>query len=79
MHAKHAAVCDALADASENAARVTASRGGAAGKLSEDLANKMALVLAYGVLRYRMSLLRALADAGDAEPPPFSEKIPAPN
>src|SRR5437870_5280067 len=50
MHATHAGACDALADATENAVRVAASLDGAARRLSEDLANKMALVLAYGIL-----------------------------
>src|SRR5712691_8078316 len=76
MHTTHAAACDALVDASENAARVAASLDGAARKLSEDLANRMALVLAYGILSKFVPdiLLRALADAGDAEPPPFPEQ-----
>jgi hypothetical protein len=76
MHARHAAVCDALFDASENAARVAASLDGAARKLSEDLANRMALVMAYGILSKFVPdvLLRALADAGDVESPPFPEK-----
>jgi hypothetical protein len=72
----HTAACDALVDASENAARVAASLDGAARKLSEDLANRIALVLAYGILGKFVPdvLLRALADAGDVEPPPFPEK-----
>jgi hypothetical protein len=76
MHTRHVAACDALLNASENAAREAASLDGAAGKLSEDLANKMALVLAYGVLSKFVPdlLLRVLADAGDVEPPPFPEK-----
>jgi hypothetical protein len=76
MHRTHAAACDALVDASENAARVPASLDGAARKLSEDLANRMALVLAYGILSKFVPdvLWRALADAGDVEPPPFPEK-----
>jgi hypothetical protein len=76
MHATHAAACDALVDASENAARVAPSLDGAARKLSEDLANRMALVMAYGILSKFVPdvLLRALADAGDAESPPFPEK-----
>jgi hypothetical protein len=76
MHATHAAACDALVNASENAARVAASHDGAARKLSEDLADRMALVLAYGILSKFVPdvLLRALADAGDLEPPPFPEK-----
>ncbi len=75
MHTRHAAACDALIQASENAARVATSLNGAAGKLSEDLANKMALVLAYGILSKFVPdvLLCALADAGDVEPPPFPE------
>jgi hypothetical protein len=76
MYATHAAACDALVDATENAACVAASLNGAARKLSEDLANKMAVVLAYGVLSKFVPdlLLRALAEAGDVEPPPFPEK-----
>ncbi len=76
MHTRHAAACDTLVDASENAARVAASLDGAARKLSEDLANRMALVSAYGILSKFVPdvLLRALADAGDVEPPPFPEK-----
>jgi hypothetical protein len=76
MHTRHAAACDALVAASENAARADTSLDGATGKLSEDLANRIALVLAYGVLSKFVPdvLLRALADAGDVEPPPFPEK-----
>jgi len=76
MHMTHAAACDALIDASENAARAVASPDGAGRKLFEDLANRMALVLAYGILSKFVPdvLLRALADAGDFEPPPFPEK-----
>ena len=76
IHTTHTAACDALVNASESAARVGASLDGAARKLSEDLANRMALVLAYGILTKFVPdvLLRALADAGDVEPPPFPEK-----
>src|SRR5207249_9033977 len=77
MHTRHAAACDALVDASENAARVAVSlNGGLARQLSEDLANRMALVLAYGILSKFVPdvLFRALADAGDVAPPPFPEK-----
>jgi len=77
MHATHATDCHALVDATENAARVAASlESASARKLSENLANKMALVLAYGILSKFVPdlLLRALADAGDVEPPPFPEK-----
>ena len=75
MRTTHAAACDALVDASENAARVAASVDGAARDLSEDLGNRMALVLVYGILSKFVPdvLLRALADAGDVEPPPFPE------
>src|SRR5437667_4461654 len=75
MHRTHDDACDALVDASENAARVAASLDGAARKLSEDLANRMALVLAYGILSKFVPdvLLRALGDAGDVEPLPFPE------
>lgn len=76
MRSTHAAACEVLVDASENAALVAASLDGVARKLAEDLANKMALLLAYGVLSKFVPdvLLRALADAGDVEPPPFPEK-----
>lgn len=77
MHTTHSAACDALVAASENAARAAVSLDSAsARKLSEDLANRMALVLAYGILSKFVPdvLLRALADAGDVAPPPFPEK-----
>src|SRR5262245_50504187 len=76
MHTTYSAACDALVDASEKAARVAASIDGAARKLCEDVANRMALVLAYGILSKFVPdvLLRALADAGDVEPTPFPEK-----
>jgi hypothetical protein len=75
MHTTHVAACDALVSASESAARVAISLDGAARKLSEDLANRTAVVLAYGILSKFVpdALLRALADAGDVEPPPFPE------
>ena len=70
MHTTHATACDALVAASE---RVAAARGGAAEKLCEDLADRMAVVLTYGILSKFVPdvLLRALTDAGDLEPPPF--------
>lgn len=74
IHTRHAAACEILVDATENAAHAAASLNNAsARKLSEDLANRMALVLAYGVLSKFVPdvLLRALADAGDVAPPPF--------
>src|SRR5437764_6853791 len=77
MHTTHAAACDSLLDVSEHAARVAPSIDSAsARKLSENLANKMALVLAYGILSKFVPdvLLRALAELGHAEPPPFPEK-----
>ena len=76
MHARHATACDALLDATENAARVAASVEGHARKLSADLANQMARVLAYGVLSKFVPdvLFRALAEGGDVDPPPFPEK-----
>src|SRR4249919_2938529 len=76
MHATHASACDALVDASNSAARVAASLDDAASILPEDLANRMALVLAYGILSKFVPdvLLRALVDAGDVEPPPFPQK-----
>src|SRR5262249_41371052 len=76
MHTTHAAACEALMSASENAARDSASPNGSARKLSEDLAHRIALVLSYGVLTKFVPdiLLRTLADAGDTEPPPFPQK-----
>src|SRR5919197_892119 len=77
MHTTHAAACDALVDASENAALAAVSLDEAsARKCSEDLANRMALVLAYGILSKFVPdvLLRALADEGDVEPTPFPEE-----
>jgi hypothetical protein len=76
MHKTQAAACDALVDATENAARVATSPGYTATRLVEDLANKMALVLAYGVLSKFVpdALLRALPDLGDVGPLPFPEK-----
>jgi hypothetical protein len=75
MYTMHATACDALVAASDNASRVAVSPGGAARKLCEDLANRMAVVLTYGILSKFVPdvLLRALADAGDLEPPPFPE------
>ncbi len=76
MRTTHVAACDALVNASENSARVAASLDDAsARKATEDLADKMALVLAYGILSKFVPdvLLRALADAGDSEPLPFPE------
>src|ERR1041385_2469072 len=77
MHITHATACDALVDVSEHAARAALSLDNAAArKLSENLASKMALVLAYGILSKFVPdlLLRALVDSGDVEPPPFPEK-----
>ena len=76
MHTKHAAACDALVDATENAARAAVSLNSKDSELFEDLANKMALLLAYGILSKFVPdvLLRALADAGDVESPPFPER-----
>jgi hypothetical protein len=76
MQKKHATVCDGLVDATENAARVAESSDSAARKLTEDLANSLALVIAYGILSKFVPdvLLRGLADVGDVEPPPFPDK-----
>ena len=77
MHTTHAAACDALVDVSEHAARVAPSIDSASAReLSENLANKMALVLAYGILSKFVPdiLLRALAELGHAELPPFPKK-----
>ncbi len=73
MQATHAAACDALVEAGEGGVRARALREGAIRKACEDLGNKIAVVLAYGVLSKFVPdvLLRTLADAGDAEPPPF--------
>jgi hypothetical protein len=75
MHKKHSTACDDLVDATENAARVATSSDDAARKLTEDLANRITLVIAYGILSKFVPdvLLRALADAGDTELPPFPE------
>ena len=77
MHTTHAAACDALVDVSEHAGRVAPSIDSASAReLSENLANKMALVFAYGILSKFVPdvLLRALAKLGHAEPPPFPKK-----
>jgi hypothetical protein len=76
MRSTHAAACDGLVDASENAALLATPLDSSVRKLAEDLANRMALVLTYGVLSKFVPdvLLRALAEAGDVEPPPFPEK-----
>ncbi len=72
----HAAACAALVNASENAARVAASSSKTLNELTDALADRMAVVLAYGVLSKFVPdiLLRALADSGDIAPPPFPEK-----
>ncbi len=76
MHTRHAAACDALVEASKNVAHLSAAPDCAAATLTKDLADRMALVLTYGVLSKFVPdvLLRALVDAGDVEPPPFPEK-----
>ena len=76
MQTRHAAACASLVDSSEHAARVAASLDRAVNKQAQDLADKIALGLAYGVLSKFIPdlLLRATADAGDTEPPPFPEK-----
>ena len=77
MRTTHVAACAALVDASENTARAAASLDGASDRKStEVLADRMALVLAYGILSKFVPdvLLRALADAGDSEPLPFPEE-----
>lgn len=77
MHTTHAAACDALIDVGERAARLAPSINSASAReLSENLANKMALVLAYGILSKFVPdvLLRALAELGHAEPPPFPKR-----
>src|SRR5437867_13322199 len=76
MPTSTADACDGLVDSSKDAVLLAASGDETVRKLSENLANKMALVLAYGILSKFVPdlLLRALADAGDVEPPPFPEK-----
>ena len=76
MRSTHVAACDGLMDASENAALVAASLDEAVRKFAEDFANRMALVLAYGIFSKFVPdlLFRALADAGDVEPTPFPVK-----
>jgi hypothetical protein len=75
MHSTHAAACDAVIGSSKNAAGIGLSFDGEVRQLSENLANRMAVVLAYGILSKFVPdlLLRALAEAGDIEPP-FPEK-----
>ena len=76
MHMTHTAACDALITASEAASRTVGSFGEPARKSLEDLADKMALVLAYGILSKFVPdvLLRALADEGDLDAPPFPRR-----
>jgi hypothetical protein len=76
MHSTHAAACNGLMEASENAALVRTLGDSKSIKLAEDLANRMALVLAYGVLSKFVPdvLLRVLSESGDSEPPPFPDK-----
>ncbi len=77
MHMKHAGACDDLVEVSVNAVFLAASLDGtSAGKVSEDLAHRIALVMAYGILSKFVPdvLLRTLAEAGDLDPPPFPEK-----
>ena len=76
MRTTHAAACEALVAASENAARITPLEAGATRKMAEDLANKMVVVLVFGVLSKFVPdvLLGALTDAGGLEPLPFPEK-----
>jgi len=76
MHQTHAAACAALIKASEDAATGSGRTGTEATTSCEDLANRLSLVLAYGILAKFVPdiLLRALAGAGDVEPPPFPEK-----
>lgn len=75
MHARLANACAALVEASENPVPLAVARDGEPMKSSEDFADRMALLLAYGILSKFVPdvLLRALADAGDLQPPPFPE------
>jgi hypothetical protein len=76
MHTTHAAASDALIDATQDAARAAASVERVTTTSLEDLANRTALVLAYGILSKFVPdvLLRALADSGDVDPPPFPRR-----
>jgi hypothetical protein len=76
MQKTHADACAALFRASENAAGSSDLTEAGARKLAEDLGDRLALVLAYGVLTKFVPdvLLRSLADEGDTEPPPFPAK-----
>ena len=76
MSRTHVDACDALVRAGEEAARAATLASGEVGRRIEDFGNKMALVLAYGVLSKFVPdvLLRALANEGETEPPPFPEK-----
>jgi hypothetical protein len=74
IHVTHSRACDDLLRVTENATRVTASLDRMAVRvLWIELAQKMTLILAYGVLSKFIPdvLLRSLRDAGDTEAPPF--------
>jgi len=75
MYTRHVAACKKLMDATERAARIPASGNGKETELAKDLANKIAVVLSYGILsKFVPDLLwRVLADGGDIESPPFPE------
>jgi hypothetical protein len=75
MHTTHVAACDALIDARGDVPCAAPLKVVSPSKLAEDLASRMALVLAYGILSKFVPdvLFRALADAGDVESPPFPE------
>ncbi|MGI8890077.1 MAG: hypothetical protein ACR2G0_04755 [Chthoniobacterales bacterium] len=77
IYDRHSAACAALAEASENAEREASSLDDiSVRKFFKNLAGPMAVVLAYGILSKFVPdvLLHALAEAGDAEPPPFPER-----
>lgn len=76
MEKTHAAVCDGSVKLSERAAQVAEElETDAAAQLAGELAEKITLVMTYGILSKFVPdvLLRALAEAGDSEPPPFPE------
>jgi hypothetical protein len=76
MHAGHAAACDALLNANRTFDSQFGSDECAIRNHIESLANRMALILAYGVLSKFVPdlLLRSLEEAGDTEPPPFPKR-----
>src|SRR5581483_2855621 len=76
MHAGHSAACDALLNANGSLDPQIGSGQCSIRKKFERLANRMALILAYGILSKFVPdvLLRSLEEAGDTEPLPFPER-----